>query len=798
MEDNQQDSMRPPLPQTFKDREELINYVRDFGVSQGYVMTIRKSRKDISVVLGCDRGGGRRSRNKSEAPKRKRKESSRLINCPFEVIGRKEVDAWELHIRNGEHNHEPLKDMSEHRFSRRFNEEEARQVKEMIEAGIKPRQVLETLKQSNPQLQTTPRHLYNLKAKIREGNFSEGSFKSWRPNVSAAGASSDKINEIKVSNFIGGKFVESQGIIFDVVVNPATQEVVSQVPSTTYEEFKAAVMSAKEAFPSWKNTPVFSRQRMMMKLQELIHRDKEKLALIISTEQGKTIKNAHADILHWLEVVEHACEITAVQWGEFVANASNAIDTYSIREPLGVCAGICNSNFSAMVPLWMFLVAITCGNTFVLKPSEKNPGASMKLAELTIEAGLPDGVLNIVHGGNDILNYVCEDDDVKAISYVGSYMDGMDIYAKATARGKRVEANTGSKNQAVVMPDACVDATLDALVASGLVAAGDPCMSLSSVIFVGHATPWEEELVKRAKTLKVSGGTDAGADVGPVLSKEVKDEICRFVQRAVESGARAILDGRNIMVPGYEDGNFVGPTILSGVTTSMECCKEDIFGPVLLCTQVNSLEDAVAIINQQKFGNGASIFTTSGITARKFQNAVEIGLIGINVPVPFQLTESFAGKAGIQFYTKVKIVAQQWREPTSKGILSSKNLTSNQAVPATVPSSSDIDISSDETSDSKSSQGEMTYQEGPVNIPSTENDPCCSATSMPLASTSELSSPNKTTPLASTSELSSPNRTTPLASTSELSSPNRTTLLTELLSESRAPDNSLYLPFTVT
>ncbi|XP_021714038.1 methylmalonate-semialdehyde dehydrogenase [acylating], mitochondrial-like isoform X2 [Chenopodium quinoa] len=765
MESVQPNVMCPPPPRTFKDREELITYVRDFGVSQGYVLTIRKSKRDINVVLGCDRGGGRRNRHKSEAPKRKRKENSRLINCPFEIIGKKEEDVWVLKIRNGEHNHEPLKDMSEHRFSRRFNEEEARQVKEMIEAGIKPRQVLETLKQSNPQLQSTPRHLYNLKTKIREGNFSERSFKSWRPNASSVGTSSDIVEQMKVSNLIGGKFVESQGVVFVDVINPATQEVVSQVPSTTFEEFKAAVFSAKEAFPLWKNTPVFTRQRIMMKLQELIHRDKEKLALIINTEQGKTTKSAHADILHWLEVLEHACEITTVQWGEFMANASNATDMYSIREPLGVCAGICNSNFSSMVPLRMFLVAVTCGNTFVLKPSEKNPGASMKLAALAIEAGFPNGVLNIVHGGNDIVNYVCDDDDIKSISCVGAYKDCMDIYAKATVRGKRVEVNSGSKNQAVVMPDACMDATLDALVASGFVAAGDPYMSLSSVIFVGNATPWEKELVKRAKTLTVSGGTDTGADVGPVLSKEVKDGICRSVQTAVESGARLILDGRDIMVPGYEGGNFVGPTILSDVTASMECFKEDIFGPVLLCTQVHSLEDAVAIINRHKFGNGASIFTTSGIAARKFQNIVEVGLIGINVPVPFPLTNSsagstesyagninFHGKAGIHFYTQVKIVAQQWRDLTSKGILSSKTLTSeegasNQAdLPVTVSSSSDTDSFSHEPSDSvpKSSR-EITDLNRPVNGPSIQNDLSCTATSMSFASTSGVNIPQTST-----------------------------------------------------
>lgn len=301
MENVQENMMLPPPPRTFKDREELLTYAREFGVSQGYVLTIRKSKRNNSVVLGCDRGGSHRNRRNSEAPKRKRKESSRLIDCPFEIVGKKDDDVWEIKIRNGEHNHGPLEDMTEHRFNQRFTEEEAKQVKEMLEAGKKPREVLETLKQSNPELKSTPRHLYNLKTKIRKGKFSDcTSFKAWRPNASAVGSSCDKVHQIKVSNFIGGKFVESQGITLVEVVNPATQEVVSQVPSSTYEEFKAAVNSAKQAFAAWKNTSVFTRQRIMIKLQELIRRDKEKLALVISTEQGKTMKSALADILHSL------------------------------------------------------------------------------------------------------------------------------------------------------------------------------------------------------------------------------------------------------------------------------------------------------------------------------------------------------------------------------------------------------------------------------------------------------------------------------------------------------------------
>ncbi|KAM7529380.1 hypothetical protein LguiB_032790 [Lonicera macranthoides] len=728
----EQQLMLPPTPGTFQDREDLIKHVRDFGASQGYVVTIKKSRRDRRVILGCDRGGVYRNRRKIEESKRKRKASSRLINCPFEAIGKREDDTWVLTIKNGEHNHEALRDMSEHPYSRRFTEEEVRQIKLMTEAGVKPRQVLKALKKSNPELQSTPRHLYNLKAKIRQGNFTDKSSKAWRPNISSPVTSSEASTKhncpVKVPNLIGGKFVESQACAIIDVVNPATQKVVSQVPLTSSEEFKAAVSAANQAFPSWKNTPVTTRQRIMFKLQELIRRDIDKLAMNIAIEQGKTLSGARGDVLRGLEVVEHACGMATLQMGQFVPNASNGIDTYCIREPLGVCAGICPLNFPAMISLWMFPIAVTCGNTFILKPSEKNPGASMILAELAIEAGLPAGVLNIVHGTHDIVNHICDDDDIKAISLIGSNTAGMHIYARAAARGKRVQSNMGAKNHAIIMPDASVDTTLNSLVAAGFGAAGQRCMTLSTAVFVGGSRPWEEELVERAKALKVNSGTEPGADLGPVISKEAKDQICRLVQNAVESGARLVLDGRNIVVPRYEHGNFVGPTILCDVTTGMECYKEEMFGPVLLCIKVDSLDEAIAIVNRHKYGNGATIFTTSGVAARKFQNDVEAGLVGINVPVPIPLPfssfngskSSFAGdlnfcaKAGVQFYTQIKTVAQQWEDlpirlssplplpptsemETSQGVSLSRPLTSESDLPSrevspAMPCTSETDL----------------------------------------------------------------------------------------------------------
>ncbi|XP_060167966.1 methylmalonate-semialdehyde dehydrogenase [acylating], mitochondrial isoform X1 [Lycium barbarum] len=490
-------------------------------------------------------------------------------------------------------------------------------------------------------------------------------------------------NSPKVPNLVGGSFVDSQASEFIDVINPANQEVVSQIPLTTDKEFKSAVSAAKEAFPSWRNTPITTRQRVMLKFQELIRKNMDKLALNVTTEQGKTLKDAQGDVFRGLEVVEHACGMGTLQMGEYVSNVSNGIDTYSIREPLGVCAGICPFNFPAMIPLWMFPVAVTCGNTFVLKPSEKDPGASMMLAELAMEAGLPDGVLNIVHGTHDVVNAICDDDDIRAISFVGSNQAGMHIYSRASAKGKRVQSNMGAKNHGVVMPDANIDSTINALVAAGFGAAGQRCMALSTVVFVGDSKPWEEKLLERAKALKVSAGIEPDADLGPVISKQAKERVCRLVQSGIDDGAKLLLDGRDIVVPGYEKGNFVGPTILSDVTPDMECYKEEIFGPVLICMQANSLDEAINIVNQNKYGNGAAIFTTSGVAARKFQTDIEAGQVGINVPIPvplpfFSFTGSkasfagdlnFYGKAGVQFYTQIKTVTQQWKDlPGGSGV----------------------------------------------------------------------------------------------------------------------------------
>ncbi|XP_042005252.1 methylmalonate-semialdehyde dehydrogenase [acylating], mitochondrial-like [Salvia splendens] len=701
MEFDETPQMLPPPPGSFIDREELIEHVGEFAVSQGYVVTIKQSKKDRVVVLGCDRGGVYRDRRKTidEAtgePLRKRKSGSRLTNCPFELLGKKEDGLWVLTVKNGSHNHEPMKDISEHPSARRFNEKEVMLIKEMTDAGLKPRQILKRLRQTNPELLSTPKHVYNVKAKLRQGNLTVRRLKTLKSPTAVEGNSEPSTSSEpswkkryppRVPNLIGGRFIDSQSSSSIDVLNPATQQVVAQVPLSTGEELKAAVFAAKRAFISWRNTPVTTRQRTMFKLQELIRRDIDKLAGCITSEQGKALKDAFNDVSRGIELVEHACGMANLHMGDFFPNISNGIDTYSIREPLGICAGICSFNFPAMIPLLMFPIAITCGNTFILKTSEKAPGACVHLSELAMEAGLPNGVLNVIHGTNDIIDAICDDDEIKAVSYVGSDAPGMYVHARASANSKRVQSNVGAKSHVVVMPDVTYG-YVKCLVLCWLFGFGSAvqrCTAISTVIFVGDSKSWEGKLVERAMALKVDAGTEPGVDLGPVISKQVKERISRVVQTFVDNGARLLLDGRKVVVPKYELGNFVGPTILTDITEDMECYEEEILGPILLCMQAGSLDEAIGIVNRNKHGNGASIFTSSCATARKFQTDIECGQVGVNVavaaPLPlFSFTGSKAlftgdinhyGKAGLQFYTQIKTVTQQWKDFPSSGASSS-------------------------------------------------------------------------------------------------------------------------------
>lgn len=492
-------------------------------------------------------------------------------------------------------------------------------------------------------------------------------FSLWRSYSSAAPAT---------KLYINGKFVESKTKEFFDVHNPATNEVVTRVPLATQDEMEAAVAAANEAFTSWSQASVLTRQQVMFKYQQLIRENIHELAKIITKEQGKTLVDAEGDVMRGLQVVEHCCSITSLQLGETMPSISKDMDTHSYRVPLGVCAGIAPFNFPAMIPLWMFPVALVCGNTYVFKPSERVPGAAMMLVELLQEAGCPSGVVNVIHGQHKAVNFICDNPHIKAISFVGSDTAGRYIYERGSMKGKRVQSNMGAKNHGVIMPDANKESTLTQLVGAAFGAAGQRCMALSTAIFVGESAKWLPELVERSKHLKVNAGHESGADLGPVISPAAKERICSLVESGIKEGAKCLLDGRDIVVPGYEQGNFVGPTILADVKPNMTCYKEEIFGPVLVTLSVDTLDDAVQVINQNRYGNGTAIFTTNGATARKFTNTADVGQVGINVPIPvplpmFSFTGSrgsfmgdanFYGKAGINFYTQLKTVTQMWRE----------------------------------------------------------------------------------------------------------------------------------------
>lgn len=486
-----------------------------------------------------------------------------------------------------------------------------------------------------------------------------------------------------VKLLMNGQFVESKAKAWRDVVNPATQEVLARVPMCDAQEVGEAVRIAAEAFKTWKNVPIGQRSRIMLKLQELIRRDMKKIAATLTAEQGKTLPDAEGDIFRGLEVVEHACSIGTLTLGEFAENVAGGVDTYFIRQPLGVCAGITPFNFPAMIPLWMFPMAIVCGNTFVLKPSEQDPMTTMMLAELAIEAGVPAGVLNVVHGGKEAVDALCTHPDVKAVSFVGSCHVGEHVYKLSSDHGKRAQCMMGAKNHAVVMPDANKERSLDALVGAGFGAAGQRCMATSVAVLVGEASQWIPDIVAKARTLKVNGGTEAGADLGPVISKQAKERIESLIAQSEREGAKVELDGRNPRIPDYPKGNFIAPTVISGVKPSHKAYQTEIFGPVLQIVSVDTLDDAISLINANPFGNGTGIFTQSGAVARKFQSEIDVGQVGINVPIPvpvpfFSFTGSRGSKLGdlgpygkqaIQFYTQVKTVTSRWFEDdASKGI----------------------------------------------------------------------------------------------------------------------------------
>jgi malonate-semialdehyde dehydrogenase (acetylating)/methylmalonate-semialdehyde dehydrogenase len=484
-----------------------------------------------------------------------------------------------------------------------------------------------------------------------------------------------------VKLLINGEFVESRTTEWRDVINPATQEVLARVPFATPDEVQQAVASAQTAFKTWRKTPIGARARIFLRYQQLIRENMKELAAILTAEQGKTLADAEGDVFRGLEVVEHAAGIGNLQLGELANNVANGVDTYTLLQPIGVCAGITPFNFPAMIPLWMFPMAIATGNTFVLKPSEQDPMVTMRLCELALEAGIPAGVLNVIHGGPDVVNAICDHPDIRAVSFVGSTRVGTHVYHRASQAGKRVQCMMGAKNHAIVLPDANKEQTLNNLAGAAFGAAGQRCMAVSVAILVGEAQQWLPDLVAKAQGLKINAGHESGTDVGPLISCAALDRVSSLIERGASEGATLALDGRNPTVSGYASGNFVGPTIFDGVTPEMSIYKEEIFGPVLCVVHADTLDEAITLINANPNGNGVAIFTRSGAAARHFQEEIDVGQVGINVPIPvpvpiFSFTGSRASKLGdlgpygkqvVQFYTQTKTVTERWFDETDVG-----------------------------------------------------------------------------------------------------------------------------------
>lgn len=474
--------------------------------------------------------------------------------------------------------------------------------------------------------------------------------------------------------YVDGGFRQSSAADFIPVTNPATQAVLVNAPMTTMAEIETAIAAAKIAFVEWRSVPASERVRLMMKYQMLLKERQDEIAEILSLETGKTFPDAQGDVWRGIEVVEQACNIPSMMMGETAENVARNIDTYSYVQPLGVCVGITPFNFPAMIPLWMFPIAVACGNTFILKPSEQDPMTPNRLVELFYESGFPKDVLQLVHGGKEQVDALITHKDTRAVSFVGSVPVGQHVYRLATEHLKRVQCMAGAKNHMIIMPDANKDQTINSLVGASVGAAGQRCMAISVAVFVGEAKEWIAD-VRDAMAVAIPGAWDEqGAAYGPQISVAAKERILGFIEKGKEEGASCLLDGSDCVVAGYPDGNWVGPTLFSDVRPDMTIYTAEIFGPVLLATNVDSLDDAIEMINDNPYGNGTSIFTSSGGAARKFQHEIEVGQVGINIPIPVPLPffsftgwkDSFYGdqhaygKQAVRFYTETKTITARW------------------------------------------------------------------------------------------------------------------------------------------
>ena len=474
--------------------------------------------------------------------------------------------------------------------------------------------------------------------------------------------------------FIGGEFVQSSSSEKRELLDPSTNKLLAYVPYADKKEINQAIRLAKEAFTEWREVPVPERARLFFKYQEALKDSQEDIARILSEENGKTFEDAKGDVWRGIEVVEQACHAPALMMGEMVENVSRGIDTHSLIQPLGVCAGITPFNFPAMIPLWMFPLAIVCGNAFILKPSEQDPLTPNKLAELFQNCGFPKGLLNVIHGGKDQVNYLLEHPDIKAVSFVGSAQVAEEVYKKGTQNLKRVQAFAGAKNHLVVMPDANKKQVIRHLTGASCGAAGQRCMAISVAVFVGQSSEWILDLKESLSHLEPGSWKDDQADFGPLISKKARERVLSLIERGRKEGAELLIDGSNYQSRKWPDGNFVGPSLFDHVQTNMSIYKEEIFGPVLLCARVKNLSQAIELINKNPYGNGTSIFTSSGGAARRFQHEVEVGQVGINLPIPVPLPffsftgwkRSFFGdlhaygKQAIRFYTETKTIISRW------------------------------------------------------------------------------------------------------------------------------------------
>jgi len=478
-----------------------------------------------------------------------------------------------------------------------------------------------------------------------------------------------------IQHFIDGKILSGSSNRKGKVFNPATGNQESEVILGSKSDLDLAVEKAKKAFESWSNKPPLQRARIIFKFKEIIEKNFDELTKLIVSEHGKVYEDAKGSLTRGLEVVEFACGIPQMLKGDFTENVGTNIDSWSIRQPLGVCAGITPFNFPAMVPMWMFPMAIACGNTFVLKPSEKDPSCPMRLAELFKEAGLPDGVFNVVNGDKEVVDAILENKDISAVSFVGSTPIAKYIYENAAKNEKRVQALGGAKNHCVVMPDCDLDQAVNGLMGAAYGSAGERCMAQSVAVAVGNiGDDLVNNLSKNVEALKIGPGMDKSSDMGPLVTKEHLEKVKGYVDLGVKEGAKLVVDGRKIKLQGYENGYYIGGCLFDNVTKDMRIYKEEIFGPVLSVVRVKNFDEAVQLINDHEFGNGTSVYTRDGDVGRTFANKIKIGMVGINIPIPVPVAyHSFGGwkrslfgdqhmhgPEGVRFYTKLKTITSRW------------------------------------------------------------------------------------------------------------------------------------------